>query len=95
MIFRTSHARPATTTTGASTPTPSTRTLHGLCRGPGIPSTLDPKDVRAYLFAPDGDGTDVRPLGVSPEDGISEEAFADVVQELYEESISIERTAQR
>jgi hypothetical protein len=32
---------------------------------------------------------------VSPEDGISEEAFADVVQELYEESISIERTAQR
>jgi predicted ATPase len=61
----------------------------------GIASTLDPQHLRGYLFQPDDDGTAVRRLGVSPEDGVSDEAFSDVVKELYEESLRIERTAER
>jgi hypothetical protein len=61
----------------------------------GIASTLDPQHLRCYLFQSSDDGTAVRPLGVSPEDGVSEEAFSDVVKELYEESLRIERTAER
>jgi predicted ATPase len=61
----------------------------------GIASTLDPQHLRCYLFQPDDDGTAVRRLGISPEDGVSEEAFSDVVKELYEESLRIERTAER
>jgi predicted ATPase len=61
----------------------------------GISSTLDPERVGAYLFHPAEDGTAVERLTISAEDGISEDAFADVVAELYDESVRLERAAQR
>lgn len=61
----------------------------------GVGSALDPARVGAYLFRPDSDGTEVERLDITSEEGISEEAFADVVVELYEQSVRLDQAAQQ
>ena len=66
MIFRTGHARPATSSTGVSTPTTSTRTPHttlpGPCLLPSVVGLYRARDELAagFVAAAYGDWDDIR-----------------------------------
>lgn len=47
------------------------------------------EEVAAYLFAPHGRSTVVRPVEVSPTDGVSDAEFARVAEELYDETVRL------
>ena len=51
---------------------------------------LTPRDVAAYVFHPSPDGTQVSPLPVDSEQGISTESFDTVHRALYDEAIKME-----
>ena len=52
---------------------------------------LNPSSVAAYVFQPDPNGTEVLPLPVESDQGISTESFGAVHRALYDESIKMER----
>jgi hypothetical protein len=58
---------------------------------------LLPEEVGSYLFCFDnkGDGTHIKELKVTEEDGIPEDEFARIYEALYEETLSIERSLRR
>ena len=51
---------------------------------------LNPSDVAAYVFRPSPDGTEVSPLPIDSDQGISTESFDTVHRALYDESIKME-----
>ena len=51
---------------------------------------LSPSDVAAYVFEPDRDGTEVLPLPIDSDQGISTESFDKVHRALYDEAIQME-----
>ena len=51
---------------------------------------LNPSDVAAYVFRPSQDGTEVSPLPVDSDQGISTESFDTVHRALYDEAIKME-----
>ena len=51
---------------------------------------LDPDDVGAYYFDPTADGTIVRKLTVTPDNGIPTEPFTKVHRELYDEAVEFD-----
>ena len=53
---------------------------------------LNPSDVAAYVFRPDRDGTEVSPLPIDSDQGISTESFDTVHRALYDEAIKMEHT---
>ena len=57
--------------------------------GPGM--RLRPSKVGAYLFEPTESGTEVHPLEVSPDAGISQNSFSEVEEKLYGESVVLSR----
>ena len=56
----------------------------------GATELLNPSDVAAYVFRPSLDGTQVSPLPVDSEQGISTESFDTVHRALYDEAIKME-----
>lgn len=51
---------------------------------------LTPSDVSAYVFEPGGRGTQVTPLSVEGDYGISTESFDAVHRALYDEAVKME-----
>lgn len=62
-------------------------------KGYKVNDTLNPGDVSAYLCAhiSDDAGTAVKPVEVTSENGISDEVFANIVEDLYQESVRLEQ----
>ena len=52
---------------------------------------ISAKDVAAYLFRPDGDGTQVVQLAIDPRDGIPESSFSEVAEYLYEQTVALDK----
>jgi predicted ATPase len=55
------------------------------------PDGLEPRDVEVYLFNRSVDGTTVSDVAVSSSDGISDDEFAAVSEELYRETVILDR----
>ena len=59
--------------------------------GFGSDIRLSPGKVGAYLFEPTLSGTEVSPIEISPEAGISQNSFSEVEEKLYGESVVLSR----
>jgi len=59
---------------------------------PKSPDHLAPEEVGAYLFVTDesGGGSTVRELTVTGQDGIPEDNFEQVAEELYDDTVQLQ-----
>jgi predicted ATPase len=53
---------------------------------------LDATQVGAYFFQPSQDGTTVSELPIDPKEGIEEETFSAVSEQLYNEAVYLDRS---